>query len=137
MMLEKIDRIIANWNKSKISPVGKAILINSSPLSIPLYYLFVYPISDVVLDKISTSARKFHWPNCGHESGIHLVNRIDITLDRSKGGLSIKDLKISKVALMAKHVFSFLNSRDLIWVDILIQKYGNFNIWTDSTLANY
>lgn len=136
LMVEKIDRVIANWNKSLISPTGKMTLINSSLLSVSLYYLSVYPIPDVILDKISTKARKFLWSNCGNRSGIHLVNRIDISLDHSEGSLSFKNLRISKVALMAKHVFSFLNQCDLIWVDILTHKYGRFNIWSDNIPPN-
>lgn len=67
---------------------------------------------------------------------MHLVNSRDTALDRSERGLSIKNLKISKVALMARHVSSFLNLRDNIWVDLVIQKYGNFNIWKDCIPAN-
>lgn len=124
-ILENIGRIIASWNKSKISL-----------LSILLYYLSVYPVQNIVLNKISMSTRKLHWLNCGNCSGIHLVNSHDTTLDRIEGGLSIKNFKFSKVALMAKHVFRFLNSRDHIWIDILAQKYGNFNIWTDKISTN-
>ena len=70
---------------------------------------------------MSRIAGKFIWSKCGNRSGIHLVNWNDITLDLSEGGLSIKNLKITKLSLMAKIILSYLNSRDAIWVEILIQ----------------
>lgn len=88
------------------------------------------------MDKISTWARNFLWFSSGNRSGIHLVNSRDTTLGRSEEGLSIKNLKTSKVALMAEHVFSYLNLRDNIWVDLVVHKYGNFNMWKDCIQTN-
>lgn len=95
-MLEKVVRIISSWNKSKLSLASKVALLNFFLLTIPLYYLSVCPIPDTFLDKIIVESRKFLCSSSGSQSGIHLVNRRDITLDRSRGGgLSIKDLKTS------------------------------------------
>lgn len=135
-MVEKVERSIATWHKSNISRAGKITLINSSLLSIPLYYLSVYPVSDCILDQISTCARNFLWSSSGNRSGMHLVNSRDTMLGRSEGGLSIKNLRFSKVALMAKHAFNYLNLRDTIWVDLVFHKYGCFNVWKDSIPVN-
>lgn len=136
LMVEKIDKIIANWNKPLLSLSRKMKLVNFSLLSIPLYYLSVNPILDVIFNRISNKASKFLWSNAGNRSGIHSVNKIDISLDRSKGDLSFKYLRISIIALMAKLVFSFLNQHELIWVYILTRKYGRLNIWSDNIPPN-
>lgn len=60
-MIAKIHRICYRWNHFKLSPASKIVLINSSLLSIPTYYLSVYPIPDFVLTKISKVVNSFLW----------------------------------------------------------------------------
>ncbi|XP_039113706.1 uncharacterized protein LOC120249264 [Dioscorea cayenensis subsp. rotundata] len=115
-MVEKVERSIATWHKSNIMH-----LVNSR---------------DTMLDQISICARNFLWSSSGNRSGMHLVNSRDTMLGRSEGGLSIKNLRFSKVALMAKHAFNYLNLRDTIWVDLIFHKYGCFNVWKDSIPVN-
>lgn len=45
------------------------------------------------------------------------------------GGSGIKDLRTTKTALMSKNVFSYLDDKNLIWVDILNAKFGNYRPW--------
>ncbi|XP_039129019.1 uncharacterized protein LOC120265197 [Dioscorea cayenensis subsp. rotundata] len=135
-MLDKTERILSNWSHSKISMAGKTILINSILMSIPVYYLSVYPVPDSVLDGITKAATAFFWSKGGNRKGMNSVNWTDITLGHSEGGLSIRNLRASKISLMAKNVLSYLNHHDAIWVDILINKYGIVNFWTDSIPSN-
>lgn len=53
-----------------------------------------------------------------------------------RGGLAVRNLFIAKHALLAKHVFKYLNHDSVLWVDILISKYGYMNFWHNSTPAN-
>ncbi|XP_039120733.1 uncharacterized protein LOC120257304 [Dioscorea cayenensis subsp. rotundata] len=135
-MRDKIRRALSIWNHSKISAAGKTILINWSILSTPLYYLSVYPVPDSILDDISKFARFFFWSKGGNRKGMNSVSWMDATLDKSEGGLSIRNLHRSKISLMAKNVFKYLNKQNAIWVDILLLKYGDFNPWTDSIISN-
>ncbi|XP_039145745.1 uncharacterized protein LOC120282984 [Dioscorea cayenensis subsp. rotundata] len=135
-LLAKTENIVSSWKHSKISMSGKAVLINSVLMSNPVYYLSVYPVPDTILDGISKAARKFFWSKSGNRKGMNLVSWTDITLKQTEGGISIRNLRASKISLMAKNVISYLNHHDAIWVDILYRKYGNFNFWTDSTPAN-
>lgn len=58
-MITQVNKATSTWNEAKISRAGKVILINISIMSIPSYYLFVYPVPDTTLDKMTQSARKF------------------------------------------------------------------------------
>lgn len=49
-LLDKLDKTFSAWNHSKMLAAGKTVLINSSLMSITLYYLFVYLVHDIVLD---------------------------------------------------------------------------------------
>lgn len=72
-VITRIEKLIANWKNLHLSPVGKAILINSSIMSIPLYYLSVYPIPDTILDHFSKVARKFFLSRSGNRNGMNSV----------------------------------------------------------------
>lgn len=74
LMIDKINKTIGRWNRSKISKPGKVVMINSSIMVMHVYYLSVYPVPDSILDRISASARKFLWANCSNGRGIPLVN---------------------------------------------------------------
>ena len=41
-LVDKINNIIAHWRHSNLSRAGKGVLINSSIMAIPIYYLSVY-----------------------------------------------------------------------------------------------
>lgn len=96
-------------------------------MSVPLYYLSVYPILDTILDRISKAARVFFWSKGGNQKGINSVSWEDINLNHTiffggGGGLSIRNL-------------NNFNRKDVLWVHILISKYGNYNMWTNSIPA--
>ncbi|XP_039138794.1 uncharacterized protein LOC120276131 [Dioscorea cayenensis subsp. rotundata] len=135
-MLDKTERALSFWKLSNISKAGKSVLINSVIMSIPMYYLSVYPVPDSFLDRIAKAARLFFWSKSGNRKGMNSVSWIDITSHYTEGGLSIRNLRAAKISLMAKNVLGYLNHRDAIWVDILHHKYGQVNFWTDSIPAN-
>lgn len=58
-----------------------------------------------------------------------MVGWSNATLPNSERGLGVRNLKLAKVALIAKIVFKTLNDRDCIWVNILKMNYGKFSLW--------
>lgn len=106
-MVSYISNTIAVWNHNSISKASRVILINSSNLSVPLYYLSSYLLLDNILDSISRQVRNFLWVYNGNRSSIHLVSWNIATLDKSKRGLGIKNLKLASFALFVKHIMSF------------------------------
>jgi len=135
-LVNKIEKSVTFWKKSRISTAGKTILINSNIMSTPIYYLSAYPVPDTILNRISKAAMDLFWSKDCNRKGIHLVGWTEMTLNRSEGGLSVRDLGLSKISLMAKNVFFMLNNNDVWWVDIMNHKYGKFNIWVDNVPAN-
>lgn len=69
-MIDKIWGMSARWKTYNLSDAAKAILINSSILSIPTYYLSSYPVLDSALLEISKIVRDFfmvqRWQWKGH-----------------------------------------------------------------------
>lgn len=85
-MLDKVEHSISGWHHSRISLVGKSMLINSYIFSISLYYLFAYLVPDTVLEKIAKASRKYFWSKGGDRKGIPSVGWKDITLDLTEKG---------------------------------------------------
>lgn len=131
-IVDKIRRSCARLKLSHPFPAAKTTLINFSILSIPIYYLSVYPNPESVLCEITKLVREFFLHKGSDQKDIHVVTWTRLIDTKPEEGLAIKNLVTAKHALMAKHVFKFLNVDDVIWVDILCVKYGNFNFWKDS-----
>lgn len=115
---------------------AKTLLINTSLFSILNYYMTAYPIPDSVLKEVSKIVRDFLWHKGGNGKGIHVISWSYVTDSKREGGLAVRNLFIAKHALLAKHVFKYLNHDSVLWVDILISKYGYMNFWHNSTPAN-
>lgn len=101
-MVDKAEKMTLNWRHSNISPTGKNILINSSILATPLYYLSIHAILDSILDKISKFSRRFFWSKRGDRKGISSISWRNTTLDQYEWGVLIKNLKLSKTSLWQK-----------------------------------
>lgn len=115
---------------------GKTVVINSILMATPIYYLFVYPIPDSVINKISQITRKFLWANNDNGRGFHLVNWANVTSNKPEKDLGIMNLYAIKHSLMAKNLFNYLNKHNSIWMEILYMKYGDHNLWTQNFLVN-
>lgn len=111
-------------------------MINSYILSIPTYYILVYPVPDSILQEITRLVRDFFWFKGGNGKGTHSITWSCITKNNTEGGLSFRNLSHDQHSLMAKDVFKFLNVDQAIWVDIMHLKYGSLNIWLDSAPPN-
>ena len=75
-------------------------------MSISIYTLSCYPILDTTLDEISKIAKNFLWGRGCRNNGIHYVGWLVTTLDKTDGGLGIRNLRKARIALMDKNIFS-------------------------------
>lgn len=112
-----------------VENTGRAILFNFSLLSIPTCILSSYAIPVSILDKISKTARDSLYGSSSNGNKFHFIGWSTTTLDVAEKGLSIKNLRQSKVALMAKDLFVVLDIDDRHWVDIFRTKSREFNSW--------
>lgn len=60
-MVSHISNITNVWNHSNFSKAWRMVMINSTILSIPNYYMSTYPVPDCILDSISKLVRDFLW----------------------------------------------------------------------------
>lgn len=60
-------------------------MINSTLLSIPSYYMSVYPISELVILDVNKAIKSFFWHKEGNGKGIHAVAWRNIIDSKSEG----------------------------------------------------
>lgn len=89
-IVDQIRNTCNHWNNFNLSSAAKAILINSTLLSIPIYVLFVYSIPDLILSEITKVVRKFFWSKDSNRKGIHNVNWNTIIEGKPEGALELK-----------------------------------------------
>ena len=92
-----------------ISPGGRVVLINSVWMSSPIYYLVVYLVPDYILDGFPKLARSFFWRKGSNRSGPLLVSWSRATLDKTKWGLAIRNLRHLRTHFLNKNGLNILD----------------------------
>lgn len=105
--VDKICRTYARLKLSHLSPTAKTTLINSSILSIPTYYLSVYPIHDSILSEISKLVREFFWYKGSNRKCIHAVAWNHITDTKPERVWQLKILLLLSMLLWPKMYSNF------------------------------
>lgn len=102
-MIDMIRGLCARWKTFHFFGAAKSVLINTSIISIPTYYLSAYPIPDSVLLKITKIVRNFFF---GIKVAMKRASMISfgvaLLIKKTKGGLGFRNLAHAKHSLMAK-----------------------------------
>jgi hypothetical protein len=73
-IIEKMENRLAGWKRLYLSKGGRLTLINSTLLSLPTYFLSLFPILVGVANRLEKLQRDFLWGGIGNEFKFHLVN---------------------------------------------------------------
>lgn len=102
-IVEKIRKHIESWSDKLLSRDGKEILIKSILRAISAYALSRFKFPDGVLHEISAMIQKYWWGSM--DTGFSKINWVawsKLTLGKSFGVISFRDLDSSNAALLAK-----------------------------------
>ncbi|KAJ0960949.1 hypothetical protein J5N97_001161 [Dioscorea zingiberensis] len=128
-LVTKVEKKLAHWKTMYLTMAGRVTLANSTLMFIPLFGLSTYVIPNSIIDCITKLVRQFIWSNTGSGNGVHLIGWSTVTSPKTEGGLGVKDLRLMKRALLSKHVLELLNKSDKTWTQLMIAKYGTFDMW--------
>ncbi|XP_057790858.1 uncharacterized mitochondrial protein AtMg00310-like [Salvia miltiorrhiza] len=130
---DKIKSKINGWKKRKISFTGRATLIRSVLLSIPIYHLSFSKFPKCVVDEIQSYFSKFLWGGGLEDRKIHWVKWDDLCVGYGLGGLNFKNLNWFNTTLMAKWIWRFLVDKHLLWAKAVRACHGEF-VWENGGL---
>lgn len=110
-LIEKISDLIKAWTSLTISYAGRLELLRSVIQGICCYWLAVFPIPAIIIDRIEGMCRQFLW---GSKMS-HVAWR-QVCLPKDEGGLGLRDIRSWNKALLAKTLWNIHLKKDMLWV---------------------
>ncbi|XP_020686290.1 uncharacterized protein LOC110102326 [Dendrobium catenatum] len=103
------------WGKKHLSYAGRALLIRTALLPIPMYLVTHTAVPHGVLNDIEKIARRFLWQKDNNNRGMHYVAWKELCQPRSHGGMGFYSSVKWQGALRARLAWDFLqNSGSLL-----------------------
>ena len=135
----RFEKRLSGWKSSYLSKRGRLMLIKSVLLSIPTYFLSLFPLPVSVANMLEAIQRKFLWGPFGSNFKFHLVNWKVVKQPVSGGGLGVRDLRLFNEALLGKWLWRFMNEKGILWREAVVVKYGTSNLgwFPSSQRGNY
>nr|CCA66140.1 hypothetical protein [Beta vulgaris subsp. vulgaris] len=133
-IIAKISRRLATWKCKMLSIGGRLTLIKSSLISLPVYFMSIYPMPQDVVNKIIGLARQFLWAGSDGKNAMPLVAWSVLQLPKSLGGMGIGNIKHKNQALLFKWIWRLFDEPSQLWCKIIRAKYKYPNTLTISDI---
>lgn len=118
-LLEGIKEKMNNWTSKFLSFVSRLTLVNSVLSSSNIFWCSHFILPCGVYKKIKSLIRNFIWSGSPDDHSKAKVAWEDVTKPKSEGGLGIRCIHDTNMALMAKWVHKIIDVKK-----ILIDKLG-------------
>ncbi|XP_026448108.1 uncharacterized protein LOC113348517 [Papaver somniferum] len=102
---------------------GKITLIKSVLPSLPTFYMSLFEMPVSLAKRLEKLMRDFLWDDKGKKK-MHLVKWSVLYKRKKYGGLGNKILKKMNQALLSKWLWRFAKEDDVLWRNIIAEKYG-------------
>ena len=120
---ERFCRRLAMWKMQYISKGGRLTLIRSTLSSMPIYFMSIFYLPRKVRLRLEKIQRDFLWGGGALAQKPHLVRWNLVCLEKSKGGLEVRNLALMNSALLCKWNWRFANDREALWRRVISRKY--------------
>ena len=130
-VFEKVETRLGGWRARLLSRGGRLVLLKSVLAAIPIYYMSIFRMPAGVRRRLEQTMRSFFWRGSRPEisRGAALVAWTTVCRPISQGGLGIRHLQHTNIALLTKWVRRIMQpSRDLVSV-VLRDVYGHSLDW--------
>ncbi|KAJ1703910.1 hypothetical protein LUZ63_003689 [Rhynchospora breviuscula] len=112
-LIAKLKSKLNSWKAPFLSSAGRLVLINSCITSMPLYFMSAFQVPKWVLKEIDTIRMNFFWQgNSMDRRRLIMVPWDTICTPKKQGGLGVINLRDMNTALLAKHLWNWMSSRD-------------------------
>ena len=130
-VFEKVETRLGGWRARLLSCGGRLVLLKSVLAAIPIYYMSIFKMPAGVRRHLEKTMRSFFWRGSQLEEsrGAALVAWTTVCRPVSQGGLGIRHLQHTNMALLTKWVCRMMKSSgDLVSV-VLRDGYGHSLDW--------
>ncbi|XP_060972636.1 uncharacterized protein LOC133038486 [Cannabis sativa] len=122
-IIENLTSKLQGWKAKTLSKAGRATLIKSVGLSMPMYAMQTTKLSNRLVSKIDGMVRDFWWGFDKGNHGVHLRAWDKLCLPKSHGGLGFRKTREMNLAFLAKWGWNLLNGCNSLCCRILQAKY--------------
>uniref|UniRef100_A0A803Q6A7 Reverse transcriptase domain-containing protein n=1 Tax=Cannabis sativa TaxID=3483 RepID=A0A803Q6A7_CANSA len=122
-ILDNLTSKLQGWKAKTLSKAGRATLIKSVGLSLPMYAMQATKLSSRMVNKIDGMVRDFWWGFEKGNHGIHLRAWDKLCLPKSRGGLGFRKTKEMNQAFLAKWGWNILTGSQSLCSSVLRAKY--------------
>ncbi|XP_028113957.1 uncharacterized protein LOC114312000 [Camellia sinensis] len=131
-VIEKCKQRLASWKRRYLSFAGRLTLIKSVLASLPIFYLSIFKMPEMVAKKMESIQSAFLWGGSDLRRKVHLVKWEDVSKSKNLGGLGVKRIRIMNVCLLLKWWWRFGAEENSLWKDVICRKYRETG-WYPST----
>ncbi len=122
--MEKMNKIIKQWQKRNLSIIGKIVVAKTFVLSIWSYTLQALSLPEEILASIDTMMFRFIWQRKhANRRAFEKVKRAVLCLPVEEGGLGMISIKDQQKVMLIKWLNR--NKRQYGIADIFFKKYGS------------
>lgn len=114
-LVNTITSRLQSWTNRFLSLAGRLQLIKSVLHSIQVYWSSVFILPASVTNRIEQIFRQFLWKGPSLGSGGAKVAWVDVCLPKEEGGLGIRSLRVSNIAVMLKYLWLIFTDKESLW----------------------
>ena len=130
-VIEKVERRLEGWQTRVLSRGGRLVLLKAVLAAIPTYYLSIFRMPAGVRKRLESLMRGFFWKGSCHgdSRGAALVSWEVVCRPTNLGGLGVRHLQRTNVALLTKWVGRVMRPEDELVIKVLRDRYGTQLDW--------
>ncbi|KAL4322009.1 hypothetical protein AHAS_Ahas14G0167600 [Arachis hypogaea] len=119
LVLDKVEEKLSLWKAKVLSEAGKLVLIKSVINSLPIYYLSLYKMPNVVARRIISLQRRFFWGKDDGRPGMALVKWEVVQAPKKLRGLGVGNAVVHNTVLLFKWWWRFSKEDCPLWKKIV------------------
>ncbi|XXG72211.1 hypothetical protein AAC387_Pa07g1359 [Persea americana] len=136
-VIANFERKLSSWKKQYLSLGGRITLINSCLSNLPVYYMSLFRMPKMVIERLDCLRRDFLWEGQGNKKRLHLVKWSEVIKPKKNGGLGIANLE-KKWALFAKWWWRFGEEKEALWRRLIASNHcKDSKIWKLSSSEEF
>lgn len=129
-VVERMEKRIQGWSSRMLSRGGRLILLRSVLSSIPIYYLSVLRLPAQVERRLNSIQSNFLWQGGDAQNhGIHLVAWSEVCRPTAQGGLGVRNLRCTNLALLGRWIGRIMGPSTCLWSSVFFACYGRDLSW--------
>ncbi|XP_027157225.1 uncharacterized protein LOC113758655 [Coffea eugenioides] len=132
----KINNKLQGWKQKLLSQGGKEVLIKAVIMAMPTYVMACFRLPKGLCREISATIARFWWGKGDKGTCVHWASWKRLSEVKGKGGIGFRDLEAFNTALLAKQIWRFLTSPNLLVSKVMKAKYIKNPNWMEQSPSN-